>query len=118
MPDHRRRALLALAAALPAWGVLRSDITLRDRLLALVPRPASAIPIGKAYLAAHGAEAGRLTDLIAARLGQPVDDASLRRRVHEMVAEDFADGRVAMVDGWCLAETEARLCALAASRRG
>jgi hypothetical protein len=31
------------------------------------------------------------------------------------VAQDFEDGRVLVMDGWCLSETEARLLALVAT---
>jgi hypothetical protein len=42
---------------------------------------------------------------------------TLGRRLARAIRRDFADGRVVTVDGWVLAETEARLYAIAATAR-
>ena len=58
--------------------------------------------IGAAYLRAHPRDT--LADAhTAARLPRPHLAARVR--------EDFAAGRVVMLDGWMLSVTEARLCA-------
>lgn len=54
-------------------------------------------------------------DTIIARLLADLDtarDHSLEQRVHERVRHDFAEGRTVKVNGWILAVTEARQCAL------
>lgn len=104
----RRPFLMALAASLflpAAAGIRRPDLA---RLLGW---PAdSARAVGRAYLATAPAEAAlaaeALGPLLAARPLWPV----LRRRI----GEDFTSGDTVMVDGWVLARTEARLCALCA----
>jgi hypothetical protein len=43
-----------------------------------------------------------------------VEREALHRALRARNSEDFAAGRVVRLDGWVLAATEARLCALAA----
>ena len=65
----------------------------------------SAAAVGEAYLSGHPQEAD--ATLLAGALAPGGD-------VRHQVRADFAAGRVVRVDGWLLALTEARLCALAA----
>lgn len=101
---------LALAVGpVPALALARPSPA--ARLTRLLGDPESAREIGRAYLQTAPGDGNRerLTTQLAARLDRPTRDtlaASCR--------EDFARGRTVMVNGWVLAETEARLCALAA----
>ena len=132
MPMNRRSVLAAMlgawvAAALaprraPALAIDHPGSDLARTLVATLRRPDSAAAVGRAYLARYPAEAppARLVAGIvdgwerdgfdAARAGR----GALRRRLGEQVRRDFARGRVVSVDGWVLAESEARLFALAA----
>jgi hypothetical protein len=71
--------------------------------------------VGKRYLATRPGERDERTLL---RLLRPLGDPEvlardeLGTRVRRAVRDDFTDGRVVLVDGWYLSETEARLCAL------
>jgi hypothetical protein len=65
--------------------------------------PAAARAIGAAYLRAYPNDVLRGVHG-AARLPRPEIAARVR--------DDFATGRVAMVNGWMLSQTEARLCAM------
>ena len=72
----------------------------------------SARAIGAAYLRsrpANGLDAAALAAALPA--GKTV--AELRSAIAASVRDDFAASRVVTVDGWMLAITEARLCALA-----
>jgi len=92
------------------------------RLAAIFTRPVSAARVGRAYLRSHPNEASldRLIQEIAA--GWPggaaqierLSTAQLRRRLHREVRADFAAGRTVTVQGWVLAESEARLFGLTA----
>jgi hypothetical protein len=70
----------------------------------LAVNSAAARAIGAAYLRAHPNDS--LTDARAIAT-QP------RAHIAARVREDFAAGRVVLLDGWMLSVTEARLCALA-----
>ena len=76
------------------------------------PSPADVALIGERYLVLHPDEASveALSTAVAAPAGAGPAFASLRGRIHG----DLEAGRVAVVDGWVLAVTEARLCALVA----
>jgi hypothetical protein len=87
--DDRRRALACLFSALP-----------------------SARAIGAVYLRSCGAE-GLDAETLAAALPTGLDGTELRSAIAARVRDDFANARVVTVDGWMLAATEARLCALA-----
>jgi DNA-binding IclR family transcriptional regulator len=78
--------------------------------------PASARAIGRAYLAAVPAEAdaARIAALLALGPASGASPAALRRRMAARLRADFAAGRTIVLDGWLLAESEARLCALVA----
>lgn len=95
------------------------------RLLRSFDRSGSGVAVGRRYLACHPeeAETGRLLAKLDGGLrraaGRPASSqASLRRLIRIAVAQDFGAGRMIPVDGWMLAETEVRLCALAALGQG
>lgn len=68
----------------------------------------SAVWFGERYLRRHPEEQHRLASTDAA-----CRSSEGRRHLARAVREDFASGRVAQVEGWVLARTEARLCGLA-----
>jgi hypothetical protein len=65
--------------------------------------------LGDIYLLAHPEERSRalLSDLLIAG-----DDGSIPSQLLSAVARDWSGNHVVVVDGWLLARTEARLCAL------
>jgi hypothetical protein len=87
--DDRRRALSSLFSALP-----------------------SARAIGAAYLRSCPAD-GLDAETLATALPTGLNVTELRSAIAAGVRDDFANARVVTVDGWMLAVTEARLCALA-----
>jgi len=105
-----RRTVMLGAAALAA--VTRPAALLADQpddLSWPFGHRASARAIGERYLRT-GPDAGALR---AARLLlRPA--ANRNQRIRARIAADFAAGDVVILDGWVLAATEARLCALAA----
>jgi hypothetical protein len=133
----RRRGLIgaiAAVAAAPLWMALagrlassgdRSEAAAR-RLIAALPNADSSRRIGAAWLAQRPRE-GNVGRLLAC-LRQPGDGFAravergestvLRGALPQRIADDFACGRVVRVEGWLLAETEIRLCALAAVTPG
>ncbi|WP_428487582.1 hypothetical protein [Rhodopila sp.] len=74
--------------------------------------------LGRQYLNIHPEEAD--IGLLAASLCAGADrcwpdgPAAVRRNVAERRAADFTAGRITHLDGWLLAQTEARACALVA----
>lgn len=126
-----RSALLAAAAAaaggaalesLRPWRALVNVAPARPgaRLAGVLGDRQSAAAVGRAYLAVVPAEADEmlLTSRIAAAAGVPTFDRTggdeLRGLLLEAARNDYDAGRLVRVDGWLLAETECRLCALAA----
>ena len=84
----------------------------------------SAKRIGLAYLRIHPEEASE-ADLLAAMAGRPAllrafgaapDTAAVFRIMDDVVRADFAAGEIVKCDGWILAKSEARACALFALR--
>lgn len=128
-----RRDMLRILTAVPFFGAVagsRAKAAPAGRLLSVFRRPHSAVIVGRRHLAGYPEEASaaHLIDLIEtavaesaglarADLGQ-LGTAQLRAAVRAAVARDFADRRIVEVDGWLLAETESRLCALAALSEG
>jgi hypothetical protein len=126
----RRRTFLLGAAGLGvslAWwygpSPFRGEFLPRsERLASLLEHVDGARTVGREYLRQVPAEAspGVLAARVAERLPgglATVDTASdglLRELLLSAVAEDFRDLRTMELDGWVLARTEARLCALAA----
>ncbi len=96
---QRRDAVRSLVFALPV-------------LLSLQPTTSSAsvdrmaVRLGRAVIREHPGIVSGGADVF----GLPADRAELGMRIRQ----DFASGRVLLVQGWCLSRTEARVCALAA----
>jgi hypothetical protein len=123
-----RRAILAAlgaaAALLPAMRPAQALVAAPDpaaRLVGLFKHPASARAIGAVYLAGHPeeADARRLIELVIGADGDPpairdMSDPELRAWLRGRLARDFATERIVKLDGWLLAATEVRLCALVA----
>jgi hypothetical protein len=100
-----RREMLDVSVATCVSGLF-SDLTGCQRL-------------GRQYLDAHPEEAdiGILVALLCdSEVGPcpPDDPTTLRRSIAERCASDFRTDRIAHIDGWILARTEARACALVA----
>jgi hypothetical protein len=99
---------------------LRAEAPLDERIAALFQHRQSAQRLGRAYLAAHPDEdAPRLLDRLIhldrnRSWWKGIDD--LGRALAAACSSDFGAGRVVRVEGWVLAETEARACALVAIR--
>ena len=92
----------------------------------LFRHPESVRAVGLAYLARYPLQ-GRPEQWLAALCaergtGMPAlcrfARKDLRAWVDGAIREDFAAGRIVDLDGWQLAETEATLCAVAATRGG
>jgi hypothetical protein len=134
-PRMRRRTFLLAATGLGlslAWRsvgslpFLGTSPSRGERLAGFLKHEESARIVGREYLRTVPAEASRplLTARVAGRLPgglRAVDtasDARLRELLLRATAEDFRALRTVEVRGWVLAQTEARLCALAALRGG
>jgi hypothetical protein len=127
-PITRRRLLAAAGGlALPlALAPLRPWSALVDvapgsraaRLAGLLADQESAAAVGRAYLYSVPAEADSrlLVQRLSASLGKGrmLGDDELRRLLARRIDRDFAEERVATVQGWVLSVTELRLCALCA----
>jgi len=122
----RRRPILMAALGLAALAGWRVASTVEPGVVAALRRAvgpdASARAVGRAYLAAHPAEAD--LGLLARRLAaEPAtaralavasaDPAALGQALAQAIRTDFLARRMVKLDGWLLARTEARLCALA-----
>jgi hypothetical protein len=85
-----------------------------ERLVRLLPHAESAARLGRRYLedTPQEAHARRLIALIGTTPADMESDAALRERLQARIRQDFIDGATVTVDGWRLAVTEARLCAL------
>lgn len=116
----RRRLLALLAAAgVGAAGWRLADDGGADspegRLTAVLGDREAARIVGERYLEGRPAERDERALLRLLRpLGDPefLADEELGTRVRRAVRSDFAEGRVVLVEGWYLSETEVRLCAL------
>lgn len=112
-------ALLGAARAAAGGGAPGRDAMagLGRDVGALFGDPAAARRLGRRYLATHPNER-RAVHLWARELAgarRPWGTADeLRRAVAQRRERDLQDGVVAIVDGWVLARTEARVCALLA----
>jgi len=119
-----RRVLLAalasvLASPVLAWaipsGAARSNRIRAERLLSDL---GGAKAIGARYLAlapqesAPGFLAACLFPADGAGTCGEADPDRLRRALDDRRRRDFAAGDTVLIDGWILARTEARLCAL------
>jgi hypothetical protein len=128
----RRRTFLLGAAAsglslawrsLGSWPFSPAQLSGSERLAALLDGE-GARAVGREYLRAFPAEASR--GVLAARVVEQLpggsgalvtaSDGRLRELLLSAAAADFGDLRTVELQGWVLARTEARLCALAALR--
>jgi hypothetical protein len=125
-----RRTFLLGAAGLGAslaWGFGASPfraapLSRSERLASVLKHVDGARGVGREYLRQVSTEAspGVLTARVAERLPgglgtiDTVSDDRLRELLLSATAEDFRGLRTVELDGWVLAKTEARLCALAA----
>jgi hypothetical protein len=130
-PISRRRFLavagglaapLALAPLRP-WTALIEVETVPSavRLASLLADRESAAVVGRAYLRTvrEQPDAASLAELVTSSLPRgphalAAGDEELRRLLAQRVERDFADERIATVDGWVFSLTEARLCGLCA----
>jgi hypothetical protein len=102
------------------WPALQASPSVNMRLVGLLNHEESARAVGRAYLRVVPTEASPV--VLTARLveGLPgglrtlstVHDSRLRELVSRGIVEDFRDLRIVELQGWVLARTEARLCAL------
>lgn len=132
-----RRTFLKLTGALSALFLIpkimvpdplknyAGETLLGGHLKKLFKNRESAAAVGEAYLAAFPKEAsaGKLIGALETENGwQPLELASTGKRkfnqlVKRSVTDDFRAGKTVLLDGWMLARTEARLCALVSLSR-
>lgn len=78
--------------------------------------PKSARAVGERYLAIapHERDRALLQEAVfgAGPSGQPRSPEALRARISELREQDFIAGDTVLIDGWMMARTEARLCAM------
>jgi hypothetical protein len=115
-------ATLLLGSSRRAWGFEAVEPTaspeLARRLLLSLRDVSSAQAVGAAFLRAmpeHADVHALVTRLLRDEpaLSRSRSTGATRKLLRRCIREDFARERVVAVDGWLLAETEARLCALA-----
>jgi hypothetical protein len=109
-------ALAVVAAAMPRGGLRSGPPAEMPRALGPWRNRPAARAIGRRYLAEHPdeADAGRLARRLFGGDGAaPVTGTALRHAVDAARGRDFAQGDTVLIDGWLLARSEARLCALA-----
>jgi hypothetical protein len=110
----RRGAIRAFLAGFfliltPGTAPVTVGRDVRPALRSLFSQLPSARAIGAAYLREYAADA----ETLAIDFPTTLSSAELRSAIAASVRDDFATSRVVTVDGWMLAITEARLCALA-----
>jgi hypothetical protein len=115
---QRRHVVLSLAPSLVATSALSFSPSGASPASRLLPHRDAARLIGWRYLAAAPEERSttRLRRILfdgADVDGGPEMLAHLRRLIDMKRRHDFSIGNTVIVDGWLLARTEARLCALA-----
>ena len=128
-PRLTRRALLRVGAAALApivlYPLLSRELvfrsSLRERIAGLLPHAGAAAVVGAAFLRAHPqTSAEGLIDDISRNLGlnpnrlERLSDSELGFLLDRRIRDDFQGRRTVVVDGWILAETEARLAAVVA----
>jgi hypothetical protein len=101
------------AAAAPERSLADVSRLAERRVADLFRDEAAAARVGRRHLERHPDERDRM-HLLAALFpaGLPTTDAALRSHLAGLRQRDFATGRVVILDGWTLAVSEARLCAL------
>ncbi len=104
-----KRSLAACGPRRAAWAEAERC------LVSLFSDLEAPLAVGRRYLELYPDEADRAR-LRAGLIGpaRPLDREALRARLARRCGQDFRDGNTVIVDGWVLARTEARACALAA----
>lgn len=99
------------------WGwarpPLKQGVLARPALLSMLGGPEPVGALGRRYRAAHPEEDSR--EVLVAALHEGIDpgpSSALRARLERQVRADFAAGHTVQLEGWVLAVTEARQCAL------
>lgn len=106
-----RRELLGFSAV--AMAAALTKLAGSKNSPALFQRPEAARAVGARYLALYPEEGkAELLDESLFAQGLPANPAALRRHIGAMCRRDFAAGETVIVDGWILARSEARACAL------
>jgi hypothetical protein len=118
VPRVRRRTLLGgiltILASAPVWmsGIGRSPDRDADQLW---PSRLSTEKVGRLYLeqAPHERDAGFLTRAVFGDRMPSGSGEDVRRLVASRAREDFRRDDAVVIDGWIMARSEARFCALA-----
>ncbi len=117
----RRRDLLALLAALFPSPLAAAVAPSGGPIAGLLRHIKAARAVGVAYLAIAPQErsAAMLSQLLFGGMStngpnSDVHTQQLRQAIEARRQRDFANGETVILDGWLMARTEARLCALAA----
>lgn len=136
MPRKMRRRTFLLGATASglslAWGsagrwpFAEAPASAGERLAGVLEHEESARVVGREYLRSVPAEADSavLTAYVVeqvpggSRAVVEASDGRLRELLLRATTADFRDLRTVEVQGWLLAQTEARLCALAALQAG
>jgi hypothetical protein len=117
VPQLRRRTLLGgvltiLAAApfLVPGGIKR----IADGVNSLWSDRRGAQAVGRRYLAQapHERDAGFLVQALFGDAGPATSARDMRRQIARRAREDFGRDDAVVIDGWILARSEARFCAL------
>lgn len=111
--NFRRRTVLAFAVAAAGFAATRMQLSAESASAALhrlLGQSAGVLAFGRIFRAR---QADAAADLLARLDG--VDGNAVRSRIAELRMEDFAAGRVEVVNGWVLARIEAEACALIAA---
>ncbi len=106
----RRRTVLAFAVATAGLVTTHMQVSAESAAAALhrlLGRNAGVRALGRLFRARQSNAAA---DLLARLDG--LDGSAVRSRIAELRMEDFAAGRVEVVNGWVLARIEAEVCAL------
>jgi hypothetical protein len=91
----------------PQFGLTRNGFRFRE--------PEAAAWLGRTYLAMVPSDRDSAALERTVYGGPlPTSQAAMEKRLTEGIENDFRVGNLVVVGGWCLARTEARLCALSA----
>lgn len=110
--------LLGLAAGAALFERVRLTQSLCDYFNGGRDGSDARIRIGAFFLRQNPHEAGiahletALRSALQLGLDDQVDETTLADRIDARIRADYADERTVLLDGWVLAETELRLCAL------
>lgn len=103
--------MIGLPGALWPAGPSAEQLLARPGLLDLLGDEALVRRLGAHYRSAFPAE-GEAKALRAAVLAGKSPGVSLPEHLETRIRDDFRDGRTVVLEGWVLARTEARQCAL------